>query len=91
MTPDFAAGDMAPLTTASTWLGQCPDQVLCRGAVHGEQEDPVWNYAEDILGAIQLARAREQHELSYVMYYRRVDAQSVRDGARSPLIPEDPH
>ncbi len=47
-----------------------PRELLRVPGFFGEQEDPVWIYAADLAGAVRLARAREQHELAFLMYYR---------------------
>lgn len=48
----------------------------------GNQDDPRWQDAVSFEGALRLARAREQHELSYAIYCMRLSRdRSVPDVA----------
>jgi hypothetical protein len=48
-----------------------PRELLEVPGFFGNQDDPRWKDATSYQGAIRLARAREQHELSYVIYCMR--------------------
>lgn len=65
-----------------------PRDLLRVPGFFGEQEDPVWKYAEDVAGAVRLARAREQHELAFIMYYRSKELElSIPDIAARLEVP----
>lgn len=38
----------------------------------GQQEDVIWRLAVNFEGAVLLARAREQHELAFILHRRRL-------------------
>lgn len=65
-----------------------PRELLEVPEFFGEQEEPRWQDAVSFEGALRLARAREQHELAYVIYCMRLKRdRSVPDVAAMLGLP----
>ncbi|MGH8981388.1 MAG: hypothetical protein ACRDWE_10275 [Acidimicrobiales bacterium] len=65
-----------------------PRRLLRVPGFFGEQEDVEWKLARDVEGAVRLARAREQHDLAFVLHRRRLELErSVPDIAAHLGVP----